>query len=87
MPGRRRWSGLSRSSRTAAVRVAGSSAGAISATRPLEHLAGEGRDRRLDRLAHANEPELILVNLGIDPDPAQIGDLEEDRPLETYWPS
>src|SRR5262249_44921281 len=41
MPGRRRWSRLSSSNRTATVRVAGSTAGAIRPTRPRNTRSGK----------------------------------------------
>src|SRR5262249_31221872 len=46
-----------------------------------EHRAGPGWDRRLDRTADLDAPELVLEDLGIDPDAAQVGDLEEDGSL------
>ena len=46
-----------------------------------EFLTGKGRDRRRDRLADADERELILEDLGIDPDVAQVGDLEQEGPF------
>ena len=46
-----------------------------------ELLAGKRRDRRRDRLADADERQLVLEDLGIDPDVAQVGDLEQERPF------
>ena len=48
---------------------------------PREHLAREGRDHRVDPAADLDAPELVLEDLGNDPDAAQVGDLEEDLPL------
>src|SRR5262249_59237575 len=48
---------------------------------PREHLAREGRNRRVDPAADLDAPELVLEDLGNDPDTAQVGDLVEDLPL------
>ena len=48
---------------------------------PLEDLAGERLAGGLDLLAKANAVNLILVDLRLDPNVAQVGDLEHRFPL------
>ena len=41
-----------------------------------ERLARERLDARLDRLPHADQAQLVLVDLRLDPDGVEVGDLE-----------
>ena len=58
------------------MRVAGSSVGLDERDLAREVLAGIRLDGRLDRLPDADQADLVLVDLGLDPDVRQVGDLE-----------
>ncbi len=76
MPGRSRWPGLSSAYRTSTVRVAGSRCGWMNSTLPGKVSPGNASTRRLDGLPFADQAQLVLVDLGLDPDRVQVGDLE-----------
>ena len=48
----------------------------MNSTLPGNVSPGNASTRRLDRLPHVDQAELVLVDLGLDPDRAQVGDLE-----------
>ena len=69
------------------MRVAGSSVRLDERDLAREDLAGERLDGRLDRLPDPDQADLVLVDLGLDPDVRRSATSNIASPSATYWPS